>query len=419
MNTPLLWAVQAIVKLHRYPYNRDEGEKLADHHKIRGMMRWLLCRRWMWLYMLVTAVFIARFCLRTRFVPGKSMFILQHAAANEARQIDFIKKLFPSYTFSELTEYPGGKSQGRLVWLFFCAYVQFLWGASRRTVKILARLPYPPAHHVLTAILEYIFYKKLFMRLNCPGILTTNDTAARSNALVAAAKMQGRTTFYIQHAHISTSFPRLIVDVAILDGAAARVLYDAIGKHTARVLYRGVEGEYRHLHLENLHKEKICVGLFINTLPDPPVMQALAALDALDFVEKIIVRYHPAFPCTIDFSSEKFSLSDMSRTPWADGARCDLVLAGNSSVHLNLVKYGVPCVYLENLDPIGDDYYGFVAAGLLPRVQDASLLNLMQVITHYNKPQWVETMQYFDASYGKDAAILQDEIRQALRQGCY
>lgn len=102
-------------------------------------------------------------------------------------------------------------------------------------------------------------------------------------------------------------------------------------------------------------------------------------------------------------------VSDGERVLTEDAARCDLVVSGNSSAHLSVLKAGVPTAYVAGLDLLSDDYYGFVAQGIVPQSLDPEAVGRF-----YAEPGWVERFRRFDAAYPDREEECDRAVRVAL-----
>jgi hypothetical protein len=89
-----------------------------------------------------------------------------------------------------------------------------------------------------------------------------------------------------------------------------------------------------------------------------------------------------------------------------DAKLCDVVLAGNSSCHLSLLRYGVPTFYVAGLDQVPHDFYRFLELGIVPAFDKVEAVDLPKLATFYGDPQWSERFTFFDAGYpGKDLSV--------------
>ena len=92
---------------------------------------------------------------------------------------------------------------------------------------------------------------------------------------------------------------------------------------------------------------------------------------------------------------------------------CDLVVAGNSNSHLQILKYGVPSVYLSGLDRVTEDLYGFVEGGILYELSNPEDLDLKNLSNFYGQ-EWKETFSKFDGSYDLKQTDVVKNVRLSL-----
>ena len=111
------------------------------------------------------------------------------------------------------------------------------------------------------------------------------------------------------------------------------------------------------------------VGICLSFLPDVPRLAALVdELVAHASVKGIVLRKHPR--CTLDLAvltqHEIALLQPKGETADAFFDQVDVVLVPNSGVTIEALHCGRPTFYTPKADDIPDDYYGFVANGILP-----------------------------------------------------
>jgi hypothetical protein len=269
----------------------------------------------------------------------------------------------------------------------------------------------------------YYIFAQEFMRKyanNTKLMIVANDHALIPLAFAGAARTQRRKTAYIQHAHVTENFPRLRFDLCILDGRAAHEIYEKITpaadiRQTAFV-YRGTEGVERPMEIASLtqNQKDLTIGVFINVFEEPVLQSLILSLSGKDNIKSILIRPHPAHPITINFLSPKVKVS-VPRTPLLEDAqKCDLIIGGNSSFHLSVLKYGIPSLYWDNLDYILSDYYGFVAGKILYEIKDPQNLDLPDIYSFYKNENWASNFQKFDASYLRSNNNINIAIRNAI-----
>lgn len=207
------------------------------------------------------------------------------------------------------------------------------------------------------------------LRRTAPDILVqSNDHSVINTGLLFAAKKLGIKSVYIQHASVIGAFPPLRFDYAFLDGRAALDSYTSAGPVQSRVFLTGIMKADRYIRKNRPAAPPKVTGICLNQLDDLSRFQRLTGiLSEQDKVEEIRVRPHPLLKIReSDFSlSRKVKFSDPleeSIFEFLDGL--DLLIAGDSNVHLEAVLMNTPSVYFSS-NPSYDDLYGFLEAGLI------------------------------------------------------
>lgn len=297
-----------------------------------------------------------------------------------------------------------------------------LWRIARHTAR---RHDFMPACRIFSTVTYYLRARRVLSREPAlRAVLTASNYSPEAVALMAAAMKEGRKVLYTNHAnvppHVASLLP-LYADLAILTGQAMLDMHCRARPVNARVAYKGLSGASQKLRLDRLTAGGMRIGIFLTSMTS---MRALAdCLETLhrDFAPASLrVRPHPnpligmegtLPPPAAALPGLAISLS----APLAeDIARCDLVICGNSGVVLEILKAGVPAVYLSGLDAVGEDYNGFIEQRLIPRIASADALDIEEVKRFFEAPEWPERMRYYDAGYGGEEAAMRRGVGSAI-----
>lgn len=329
--------------------------------------------------------------------------LLVSATANNRRQLRKVESALPdvSLQWMEL----GTKRNVASVLYALCEVVTHP-GTSFRVLRLLSRLMARkhPMHAIDLAryVVANVMVRRALRRIGPKVVAVSNDHTPACVAIAAAARGQGRSTAYLQHAHVSPLFPPLNFDLNVLDSQAALDIYEARGSRRGCVIFKGVDGDSVPLRLKLLAEPKARLKILVMLTNAPPrsaLFEGLARLVSDERIANVAVRPHPAAQ-----SSWYDDLPDgvrlhMAHSSLADEARkADLVLAGNTSAVLEVLKTGTPTVLWESIDDIANDYYGFVAHRVVPRTADPASLSFVEIVAFFSD-DWPERMRYFDASY--------------------
>lgn len=336
---------------------------------------------------------------------------------NQARQIDFVRALFPDKDFKSFdlqNEKPVGLDFIRYLSALFCSlYVTLLYLCKA-----------PENRDAITSV-NYIlylcteaFFRRVFVRLRPKAVLVANDHSALPLGFSEAARYLNIKTIYIQHAYITHDFPPLRFDLALLDGQCALDTYAVQGASQTSVAFRGLEGVERPMKTEALTQGvPLTVGLFLNVFYEEKLKETLMSLENQPGIQRIVVRPHPAYPVDLSFlECTKVELSSREKTLWEDADACDVVIGGNSSFHLSVLKYGVPTLYYNDIDYVNYDDYSFVKNKICYEITSPKDLNFSKAAEFYADPDWKKRFSYLDASYGRDQEKINAETRAAIEK---
>lgn len=252
------------------------------------------------------------------------------------------------------------------------------------------------------------------------AVWVSSDANPYAVALTGAARARGVRTCFVTHGHVAEEPPPLDVDLALLDGPVLRDVYARAGPITGEIAYRGVEGRVRPMSTEGLRAGPATLGVFTSILVDWPTLgRAIARLRAAYAPRRVVLRMHPnremrdpRWHHHVD--REGLVVSDGARAIEEDALACDLVVAGSSSVHLTVLKLGVPSLYVRGLDEVPDDYYGFAAQGIVADARLEALPGRDAIAATFDDPAWPARFARFDAAYPDRQAACDADVARAL-----
>lgn len=262
--------------------------------------------------------------------------------------------------------------------------------------------------HFIYAYLVY--FQNILSKMQPKFVITANDHSIPNRCMLAIAHQMGIKTVYLQHASVSNLFPALKVDYAFLDGKYAADIYNECK-------------ENRPIHGKNMPYPKVFLTgqkkniLKVNKVNEQYVGVALNALDntedaitLISFIRhkgyKVLVRWHPGqverdIKLIREFCG-KYDNIDYSE-PKKDSisvflSKLSVLIAGNSSVHLEAALADVPSIYHEISQTDIEDYYGFVKNGLITKA--TSMENIEKAIgciRHQGIQK--ESVRYYSSTY--------------------
>jgi len=299
------------------------------------------------------------------------------------------------------------------------------WGKLASSVRLVGeynkRGDFLVACRVASTVGYYWRFKRLLAGQGARAVVVSSDSNPYAMALSFAARTQGLKSLYITHGHLPDGPPALDFDLSILDGEALLDVYRSVNDVRGAVVYKGVEGEYRAMDRSGLERDRPIVGMFTSLVMDWSRFQTM-----VDEVrtglrpEKIVIRFHPnqlvREPTAVRWAAAQpdVDVSLGEAVLLEDAARCDLVLVGNSSCHLTVLRYGVPTVYVHGLDNVPHDFYRFLSLGIVPEFERVADVSLGAVARFYEDTGWAERFAHFDAGYpGVDRA---EAVRVAVEE---
>ena len=203
-------------------------------------------------------------------------------------------------------------------------------------------------------------------RLKPKALVVSNDHNMKNRVIAKAARELKIKTFYIQHASASHEFPPLSFDYALLDGMAALLKYDSIGKTPTKVYLTGIpkfDSTFSDINTNpQVRKIAICASMRDNVSEIDELHEHIAKhLPDLD----ITLRVHPSDRARLatwcELSVKKGMRFSDSRTinSFQFLKDIDAVIAGLSNILLEAALMDVYPIYYDFYKSKLDTY-GFV-----------------------------------------------------------
>ena len=218
----------------------------------------------------------------------------------------------------------------------------------------------------------YVISRRLLKAAEARMVVVSNDHLFIPVSMIYAARERHMKSVYVQHAHVSPAFPPLCMDYALLDGTVAERTYRRIGvgKDTTIALIGMMksDGLVRYKKVSGIRN----VGICINGVDDLSKIDAMIRhIHEYHPDLNIHVRLHPIMPK--DYHMDSFAFCTMSdhrgENVFAFLKRIDLLVCGESSVHVEAALMNMPSFYYNTFHRLLDDY-GFVKDGLVSALFD-------------------------------------------------
>lgn len=206
-------------------------------------------------------------------------------------------------------------------------------------------------------------------------LVVANDHSPVPVAFTVVAHSLGIKTFYMQHAEITSSFPRLTFDYSLLRNKISKSTYSQKGL-SGTVVYSDRSGSnfnsvevVRRVESVRLSKS-VDVVIYPSSIFDEGELDELISCLLLNCgVKSIFVKLHPAV------KKEKYKLVSGVSFSYEIPEYSHVAICGNSSVVVELVAKGNLVFNYFYLDDIEDDYYGFVRNELATKIEKNDLLS--------------------------------------------
>jgi hypothetical protein len=339
---------------------------------------------------------------------------------NERRQLAALSALDPAIPIEMITLEPTAaatvldepRSAGAL------ARVPEAWDLLR---EYATRGDFLVAARVACTIGYYLRMLPLLRHSRAAAVLVSSDSNPYAMALVHAARRLGRRTCFVTHGHVAAGPPPLDFDLSLLDGPVVREVYERAGAIRAAVVFKGSEGRVRPMDTSRLRGGVRTLGVVLSILVDWPRVGALLDRLRADLSpERIVLRLHPNRTMLDPQWARHVSLAGVrvsrgERPLTEDAEACDLVVAGNTSAHLTVLKLGVPTAYLPALDDVGADYYDFVNERIVAPIADDGSIDVGAIARFYDDPGWAPRFARFDAGYPDRQEACDRAVLEGLR----
>ncbi len=260
-------------------------------------------------------------------------------------------------------------------------------------------------------IFSYLWFEAEFRNSAVKILFLSSEANPYAMAALWAAKKYHVRTCYVPHGFVAENPPRLHFDLNLLDGPALRKLYENSGAISGSVGYRGLPGPSAPMKV----KSPGTIGFFLSLIydEDEVVREINSAITTLN-PARVLIRPHPnevlggkTFPhARIQLNSTKLLPTSSLDS---DISECDLIFCGNSSVHLTILKRGVPTIQLREFDTLPFDTRQFIRNRIVYHAEKFPV-SLSELSKFYGE-EWSNRFREYDASY----LIPEEERRSRIR----
>ena len=208
------------------------------------------------------------------------------------------------------------------------------------------------------------------------AIIFSNDHTIKNRALLLAAKQRKIPTIYLQHASVTRNFPPLKFDLSLLEGQDTYDKYKAIGPIEGTIKLIGMPKFDGYEAYRNQSSNITRIGICSKTIDHKEDIYQLIQFISTNF-PSIIVTYrgHPRDERSLKFSKH-IQVSDAKKEMIFDFLKQqDLIIAGDTSLHLEATMLNIRSVYYEITPTEGfNDEYGYVKNNLIEEISNEKVL---------------------------------------------
>ena len=271
----------------------------------------------------------------------------------------------------------------------------------------------------LRSILNYTFHEywltyghfmmlvSFYKRIEAQIVVVSNDNYLRTRIMTYVCEYIGIKSVYIQHASVSSDFPSLIFDYALLEGRDSLDKYLKIGNIKSNVFLLGSLKEPTRNDICDSKEVKeigICFGLIDDIVKvNDLIVEVLKVFDC----DKIFLRPHPRDDrnSLINdlISKHKIQLSDSKKvdsSSFLSNVQC--IISSESNIHLEATIQNVYSLYFNLTESNRQkfDVYGFISNKLISDFSDKANLLKMLLKLKNKKPNVREKARYYNATIG-------------------
>lgn len=225
-------------------------------------------------------------------------------------------------------------------------------------------------HHYRTGFGTYEAAIKTLRHYRPKALVLSNDHVPFYRLLLHACKTLGIPTIYVQHACVADDFPPLHYDLSLLDGQDALDKYRANGKQIAGAFALVGIGKFdQFADRQVLTNEVANIGIPYSKGADFGKLVELRDTITKAYPQLTVTfRSHPGDKRALpqELASANFS-HGKTENVFDFLQRQDLIIADDTSTHLEAVLMNISSWYYKFSDGGTDDIYGFVKNGLVER----------------------------------------------------
>ncbi len=335
---------------------------------------------------------------RTFLIPKTKRILLVAPTLNNQRAVRSVREYLSSYTYWDHIRLPEVAVIGQSL-LHLPSFLRFYRSCDEDDRRLVRQFYDSFMSTPGLCIVSERFFRRN-PQLNV--VLFANDHIIQSRCLIETARAHGVRTVYVQHASVTPRFPKLRFDYSFLDGLESYEKYASAGEMSGRIFLSGSprfdlvsQAKERCLHFQREH-----IGIALNEYDDYDKAYELCCFLS-DKGFKLALRPHPH--AEKDFGASRFEALGIyiSRPSQEDSfyflSHIVLMIANETSTHLDAAMMGVPSVLFNYSDKPTVDWYGYIRQGLVPVCRNED--ELLAAVQHPPKISG-NSLRYYHAAAG-------------------
>lgn len=252
--------------------------------------------------------------------------------------------------------------------------------------RLAKRYPTYLVLRLLRSLFLYDTIDRTFSKLqNCKSIVVSSEGSPHGASALMWGRVHGIKTTFVSHSYIARDPGRIVCDSAVFRSPYQLSEYKETGSLIGNC-YLQMAPAIPFKGLQKNKKLSVLIALSKDTSLSR-VNKMLSKWERLAFVKKVYLRIHPhnlKDLSGIDHSS--LLPIDLNKAL----KRVDLLVAGDSNIHLDALAARIPSVYDADLKTDNNDPLPFIKEGLVPCIQsfDNVEINFEKLFMIYDEPSW-------------------------------
>ena len=269
-------------------------------------------------------------------------------------------------------------------------------------------------------IASYAVYEHVLRSIRPKAVVISTLTHPECWALVTAAHAHGIRSVFAAHASLPPDGNGVAphTEFLLLYSEQCRESCIQAGNPSERYAFWGLDGPTQPLRFPAVADGELKIGLFLTApVNEDALLQVIRTLMERNRPKSLLLRPHPIGFLSPDLSHLERDVPGLQlagqRSLAECIAECHVVLAGNSNVHRDVLRAGVPTLYVDGIDLSGYDYWRFVRGGFVPEADPTIPLD-MEALRMFYSDSWRAHFRKYDASFDEPPTLTQERVNRAL-----